>query len=71
MRAFDQLSTLQFASATSHSHRGFSPVTTLIDMDFEPFQRFTRSLLPSKQFKPLKRLDERGRPSHHRAEATV
>ena len=43
---------VQFRSAVSHSHRGFSPVVGKTLVDGEPFQRFPRYLLQ----KPLKRL---------------
>jgi hypothetical protein len=38
---------VEFAFVNSHSHRGFSPVTTHFDKNSKPFQRFTLSL-PSK-----------------------
>jgi hypothetical protein len=44
---------------TSHSHRGFSPVSKLISFLLEPFQRFGAQFKEARKDKPLKRFKAR------------
>jgi hypothetical protein len=45
--------------STSHSHRGFSPVSKVVSLLLEPFQRFGAHFEESQEDKPLKRFKAR------------